>query len=316
MVYRGQELSKEDFERLMRTTGGLISFNNFLSTSEDREMALGFAVACTQGTDLVGIFFEMKIDPKLSTTPFAFVGKSSFYEQEQEVLFSMHTVCRVGEIQVIHHNFYPLYQVQLTLTEDDNLELDLLTKSVRNTCTGSIGWDRLGYLLITMGEFDKAEDIYREFLLDQLVGKNHSVVFNKMGIIKYYQGDYSNALSFYEKAIDFYEQNLDDLNHLDVALVHNNIGNLYYDMGEYEKALLAHQKSLSIKKKSLPANHLDFAASYNNIGLVYNRIDEYSKALVSYEKALNITQKSLPSNHFELVGSYHNIGSMYNRLGH
>ncbi|CAF1303468.1 unnamed protein product [Rotaria magnacalcarata] len=33
-VYRGQGLSKEDFQNLLDSKGGLLSFNNFLSTSK------------------------------------------------------------------------------------------------------------------------------------------------------------------------------------------------------------------------------------------------------------------------------------------
>jgi len=32
-VYRGQGMSKTDFEQLMKRKGGLIAFNNFLSTT-------------------------------------------------------------------------------------------------------------------------------------------------------------------------------------------------------------------------------------------------------------------------------------------
>ncbi|CAF1571115.1 unnamed protein product [Rotaria magnacalcarata] len=34
IVYRGQGLSQEDFQQLLDTKGGLLSFNNFLSTSK------------------------------------------------------------------------------------------------------------------------------------------------------------------------------------------------------------------------------------------------------------------------------------------
>ena len=42
-VYRGQGLLKTDFEKLVKTKGGLMSFNNFLSTSTKREVSLVFA---------------------------------------------------------------------------------------------------------------------------------------------------------------------------------------------------------------------------------------------------------------------------------
>jgi hypothetical protein len=43
IVYRGQDLSRTDFDQLKKTPGGLMSFNNFLSTSFDRAVSLDFA---------------------------------------------------------------------------------------------------------------------------------------------------------------------------------------------------------------------------------------------------------------------------------
>ncbi|CAF3640033.1 unnamed protein product [Rotaria socialis] len=41
-VYRGQELSQQDFQNLCNSKGGLLSFNNFLSTSKKKEVAMNF----------------------------------------------------------------------------------------------------------------------------------------------------------------------------------------------------------------------------------------------------------------------------------
>ena len=46
IVYRGQGLSKVDFEQLSKTKGGLLSFNNFLSTSKKQEVSIGFVRRC------------------------------------------------------------------------------------------------------------------------------------------------------------------------------------------------------------------------------------------------------------------------------
>jgi hypothetical protein len=42
-VYRGQGLSRPDFDHLINTKGGLLSFNNFVSTSKDRAVSFAFA---------------------------------------------------------------------------------------------------------------------------------------------------------------------------------------------------------------------------------------------------------------------------------
>lgn len=124
-VYRGQGLSSSDFEKLQKTKGGLVSFNNFLSTSKDQEVSLGFAHAALTLTDMVGILFKIIIDPSTSSTPFASITEVSCF-QEEEILFSMHTVFRIGEITKID-SYSSLYQVELKLTTDDDKQLRTLT---------------------------------------------------------------------------------------------------------------------------------------------------------------------------------------------
>ena len=59
IVYRGQSMSKTEFEHLTKTNGGLIAFNNFLSTSKDRSVSLRFANHALANPDLMGILFIM-----------------------------------------------------------------------------------------------------------------------------------------------------------------------------------------------------------------------------------------------------------------
>ncbi|CAF4339481.1 unnamed protein product, partial [Rotaria magnacalcarata] len=97
-VYRGQELSQQDFQNLCDSKGGLLSFNNFLSTSKEKEVAMNFVQDSPhESTDNVSVIFIMTIDPnKISTsnTPFAMIDEHSAIPSEQEILFTMHTVFR------------------------------------------------------------------------------------------------------------------------------------------------------------------------------------------------------------------------------
>jgi tetratricopeptide (TPR) repeat protein len=58
-------------------------------------------------------------------------------------------------------------------------------------------------------------------------------------------GEYSKALSHYEKALEIRQQLLSP-NHPDLAWPYNNIGMTYYNMGAYSKALFSHEKALEI----------------------------------------------------------------------
>ena len=64
--------------------------------------------------------------------------------QEDEVLFSMHSVFRIRDIKSMDGNDR-LYQVDLTLTSDDDKDLRALTDRFEEEMEESTGWDRLGY---------------------------------------------------------------------------------------------------------------------------------------------------------------------------
>jgi hypothetical protein len=91
VVYRGQGLSKAVFDRLLKTQGGLMSFNNFLSTSTQQSVSLIFAVSILDDPELIGILFEITVHPLISSTVFADIREFSQF-QEEEILFSMHSI--------------------------------------------------------------------------------------------------------------------------------------------------------------------------------------------------------------------------------
>jgi tetratricopeptide (TPR) repeat protein len=313
-VYRGQVLSEIGFDQLMKTQGGLMSFNNFLSTSLDREISLAFVESKQNNTDLIGVLFEITINPLIFTSPFAKVGHVSFYRGEEELLFSMHSVFRIGQIKQIDRNDR-IWQVDLILTGDNDPQLHALTESMREeTFPYQKGWYRLANLLIKLGEFDKAQRMCGIMLDQSSEEVEKANIYYMLGMIKHGQGNYREAITFHEKALELKQKNLPP-NHPSLATSYNNIGAVYENMGEYSKALSSYEKALEIRQQSLPSNHPSLATSYNNIGLVYENIGEYSKALSYYEKALEIYQKTLPSNHPDLATSYNNIGGVYNSMG-
>ncbi|CAF0903752.1 unnamed protein product [Adineta steineri] len=109
-VYRGQGLSKEDFTEMTKAKGRLLSFNSFLSTNKNRDVSLNFARQAATDPDLVGILFVMSINSACSITPFACVSDISYFHTEDEVLFSMHTIFRIGDIKLLNGNNH-LYKV-------------------------------------------------------------------------------------------------------------------------------------------------------------------------------------------------------------
>jgi tetratricopeptide (TPR) repeat protein len=314
LLYRGQGLSKKDFEQMAKTKDGLISFNSFLSTSKDRDVSLAFAKSNQDHPDLVGILFTLAIDPAQSTTPFASIRDVSYFQGEDEVLFAMHTVFRINDIKPMDGS-NRLFDVNLTLTGDNDQDMRALTDHIREeSFPDNKGWYRLGLMLLKMGQFDKAQEVY-EVLLEQTTDESEKgPIYHQLGCVKDGQGEYQEAITFYEKALAIQQQSLPP-NHPDLASSYNNIGMVHSTMGHYPKALSYYEKDLAIGNQSLPPNHPHLASSYNNIGNVYGSMGDFPKALSYYEKALAIKQQSLPTNHPDLAQSYNNIGIVYRHMG-
>ncbi|CAF3567269.1 unnamed protein product [Rotaria sp. Silwood1] len=359
IVYRGQGLTKEDFEHLIDTKGGLLSFNNFLSTSTKKQVAMKFVERVLHKyEDHVGVLFVMTIDPKrvlASTTPFALIDEYSAIPQEQEILFSMHTVFRVTETKQMFKN-NRLWEVELTLTNDKDPQLAALIHRMREETQGSTGWYRMGHLMLIVGHFNQAEELYNELLKNSYTNTDKAYIYNQLGWVKDDQGLYKEAASFYEKSLEINRESLSQ-DHSSLASTYSNIGQVYNkmshyskalefykkaleiygksqhpdypalatscssigqvykNMGDYAKALHFHRKAHQIFEKFLPPNHPNLATSYSNIGQVYSHMDDYSKALEFYEKDLEITKKALPSNHPDFATSCSNIGQVYKNMG-
>ncbi|CAF3096501.1 unnamed protein product [Rotaria socialis] len=313
-TFRGQGLSKTDFDKMFKTQGGLLSFNNFLSTSKNREISLEFAQSAIETPDVIGILFSMKIDPSIPSTPFANISTVSYYKKEAEILFSMHSIFRIGAIDKINGNSR-LWQVDLTLTSDNDPDLQSLTEHIRKETYPQLeGWDRLGKLLIKLGKFDKAEDVYDILLLQTKSDREKSHLYHMFGIVKDGQGQYANVIAYYERAIEINEKILSPQD-VDLAASYGCIGLAYNKIDDYSNALLFHQKALKIYQQSPPANRSHVAVSFNNIGSVYNSMGDYSNALLYYQKAVTIKEDILPSHHPSLATSYNNIGLVYSAMG-
>lgn len=138
-VYRGQGLPTEQFEQLKKAQGGLMSFNSFLSTSLNRGVSLNnFTNRASKKEGMVGILSVMTIDPSISSTQFADIQEHSFILGEAEVLFSMHTVFRIGQIKDLDGSS-TLVEVQLTLTADNDEGLRMLTERIKQEIGAGTG---------------------------------------------------------------------------------------------------------------------------------------------------------------------------------
>ncbi|CAF2149667.1 unnamed protein product [Rotaria magnacalcarata] len=222
-IYRGQAISISDLEKLKKSEGGLLSFNNFLSTSTSYRVASLFADSVRSDLDGIGIIFEIEIIPNNISIPFASLDNISIHsDHENEILFSMHTVFRIGELELIEDR---LWFVNLTSTNDDDEQLHRLTEYIRTETKELTAKHRLGVMMIKMGEFDNAQLLFQTLLEtesnDDWADQAH--LHQQLGSVLQSKGDGLQALSNYYKTLQLIQiNNISD--YPLVATTYNHIG--------------------------------------------------------------------------------------------
>ena len=79
IVYRGQDLCiKKNFDKVIRSKGGFLSFNNLLLTSKSRKVFLNFARCALRRANSLGILLVISIDRAVFTSPYTLLNEHSF----------------------------------------------------------------------------------------------------------------------------------------------------------------------------------------------------------------------------------------------
>jgi len=174
--------------------------------------------------------------------------------------------------------------------------------------------------------------------------KGMADAYNLLGIAEYEKGNFTNSITYYFKARDFYIElgdsigiantlmntgnsldHPDDLekandyyfqsiaiykklNHkIGLGRIYNNIGTNYKEMGQFDSALVFHNRSLMIRMEL--GDSMGLAATYNNIGLVYKHIGELDLAL-GYENSAQRIAMEIGYTKQQVL-SYLNIGEIF-----
>ncbi|CAF1168269.1 unnamed protein product [Rotaria sordida] len=309
-VYRGQGMMNEEFEHMRQNSGGLISFNVFLSTSVDRQVALEFAQKSQNDSSKTAVLFQMEVDPTNASNPFASMENISFFPTEKEILFSMNTVFRIEEIKQIEDQ---LWQVNLSLTHNDDQQLKRVAESIRqDLADGRTGWHKLAILMAEIGDFDKADELcqqaFEKISNDDWSQLTHFHQF--IGFIKMQKGDYSNSLSHLQKCLDIwlnkfpgYDQHLPS--------IYLNMGQSYYGQGQYDEALKTFQYALDKALQLSQPEYKVIGTLYYSIGQMLCDQGNFDEALKNYNLSLKVRLENFSSIDPSIAETYNGIGEVY-----
>ena len=317
IVYRGQGLSDQDFEKLQRSKGGLLSFNNFLSTSRNQKISMTFAEDVRDNTNLVGILFEVEIDPLVSSSTFLSVEDLSQFPQEQEILFLMHSVFRIVDLAEIGER---LWKVNLTLTDDNDKDLNLITRCLRDEILSNDGWDRVAIIMLRLGKFDKALEIYISTLETTIDDDQEALDLAQVkmmlitGVSHLTVGTYSSDISNLEEVLEIVGRYL-PANHFFFVNIYYYIGLAQCQMGDYPLSLSTLERALEILQQSPSYLQSYMAALCNAMGNLHRTMGHYQLALSYIEKALEVQQSFLPHNHPDLAWTCNNLAGCHQCMG-
>jgi hypothetical protein len=310
-VYRGQSVSADQIEKLKRNVGGFVSFNNFLSTSLQRDIALNFLL----GSE-IGVLFEMQIDPTIQKFPFVNIEQISFLQKdecEQELLFAMGSVFRI--VRIDKENDF--YRVQLTLSGDIDEQLAAYTKMARDQTRSFHSFLSLLRLMDQLGEYSSV-DRFAEILRDDAgLAANPSIlasVHHMFGSIYNSRGQNKDALEHYHETLNIYLSDL-PADHPTLSPTYNNIGCVYLEQSNYAKALEYQQLALDCQLKSDSPDVSSIITYTNNIGKTYGCQKKYSEAIVYHKRALDLQIGHFGENDPSLQNTYNYISSMYRKQG-
>lgn len=342
-LYRGVLIPREKLSEFQQNEGCLLSVNQFFSTTVERETALVFAGYLNSDPGFASILFEIKIPSVSAKATFAWIGHFSNYgHAEQEVLFSIGTIFRIGSVQLLSGTDY-VHCVQLSLTDDEDTELAYLLASFRAELSNPEGYENLIQLLIDMGQNKLAEQIAL-FYIKPLTDGPAASVFNR-SLTYLREGDRDEAyklclegfelerrtrssadpklartygaLAYYyslnnqwNQALDSYQQYVKlEKNPQALASGYGSIGRIYEQMKDSSHACLYYKKALDLRLQCLPPTHPELATSYLRVGSVMSDLGYYSDALGLLNKCLNIQHRSLPEYHHQIAEAHSLIGS-------
>ena len=309
-VYYGQGISNDQFTKLNMNTDDLLSFNNFLLTTIDRQPSLNFAKQSGNDPNLISILFQIEIDRSKSSFPFVVLDELDYYhDTDRHILFSLNPIFRIIAIERIDE---ALWQINLILIEDN----ENLTNSIQNKYGNLKEFSTLGRMLTEINQFDKATHVF-EMLLKNTPAtddKQLAYIHRYLGFINEKIKDFPNALSHYKTCLNIQLRYLPP-NHPSCSSIYAHIGIIEKEQGNLDQALANFHRALKIDVHTPEPNAEVVSTHMNNIGKTYLSMKDYTKALEYFQQALKVQQKFNLSECEVIADTHNNLSRAFYNLG-
>ncbi|CAF0875400.1 unnamed protein product [Didymodactylos carnosus] len=118
-LYRGQKMSEYELDKFQNHIGMIISTNGFLSSTQDRKVALTYVEGMGETDELKKVLFEITIDKDVNNVTYADVDRLSQMKGEKEVLFSTDAVFKIDN--VVFDSDLKIWKIQMTISDEGSI---------------------------------------------------------------------------------------------------------------------------------------------------------------------------------------------------
>ncbi len=192
------------------------------------------------------------------------------------------------------------------------------SQKINNALLETNSYNTLGVTYIVRSNYSKALSVLdtslviAQRLLDndpenKIYIRRILATLTNIGNAHYFQGEYSQAIDHYLKAlhyselIDFFPGQANSLSNISMA---------YKDLHDYDKALKYNYKAMNLARKA--ADNYWLSSSLNNIGTIYYAIPNYDSAKHYFLISMKLFQEA--GNDFALIESNVNMGNIHKAL--
>ncbi|CAM4838903.1 unnamed protein product [Rotaria magnacalcarata] len=355
-LYRGTCLPYDDIAVLKSNQGKLISFNGFLSTTVDRDIALVFVQPSNEQDQVEAVLFEYNVNTSLDTHAYANIGSQSAIPDEQEFLFNIGAIFRIESMK--YDSDEKLWLVRCVLCEKKDLR-QLHIQGISSTNENALTVYNYGDILIEMGEYVRAERFFGALSNEVKDDSAKAIFLFKLLNIYSITKDRIRFTQTFEKALQYSSSLEEKLGNVNAVFnLFRILGCACSTAGRFDDALECFALDMSlINDDNTIQNRRCLAKTLGAIGQVYFQRGEYARALECYQqegklaeelykptieradfyerfgalylaltdfdmalqyfgKALDIARNILPSNHLSLHTLHNNIGLVYLHQGY
>lgn len=285
-LYRGQAMNRLELDDLRMRINEIFSMNSFLSTSRDRDIALGFAIASindpSNNNELQAVLFEIEADFNLAKDkPFADISNYSALSFEKEYLFHLNSLFRLTAIESDQHVEY-VGVIRLSLT---SLPTDQRGEEVQALNTLVIdNFPDFGQMLVDMMSATSSFMLTNQQIRakKQLEEIKNSTRVDKYDILLMH-GDEAISSFRYSIALEFYLEAC-QINPLS-AHAWTQVAKSYHNLQKHKEAISACRRAIGLYRTT---NSVMLAYCHYLLSMSLSEMRKSQEALLEMEETITI----------------------------